>query len=114
MECALCLGVLASRHRVGSGRTAALRSALAQPAGFADKVSGGFFDTETRDQELGVLGTRRKPFQDSPTPAGNSVAAIGLLRLYAYTGDRAFKDLAEQALELLAGVGARYGLFAGT
>ena len=33
---------------------------------------------------LGVLGTRRKPFQDSPTPAGNSVAAIALLRLHGY------------------------------
>ena len=41
---------------------------------------------------LGVLGTRRKPFQDSPTPAGNSVAAIALLRLHAYTNDQGYYD----------------------
>nr|MBA3915871.1 thioredoxin domain-containing protein [Terriglobales bacterium] len=81
---------------------------------FADKTSGGFFDTESRGNELGVLGTRRKPFQDSPTPAGNSMAIIALMRLYTYTGDRSFKDLAEQTLELIAAVAGRYGLFAGT
>ena len=36
---------------------------------------------------LGILGTRRKPFQDSPTPAGNSAAAIALLRLHGYADD---------------------------
>ena len=63
---------------------------------------------------LGVLGTRRKPFQDSPTPAGNSVAAIALLRLHAYTNDQAYYDKAEQTMEVLAGVAGRYGLFAAT
>src|SRR5437016_5707771 len=56
---------------------------------FFDSVSGGFFDTEIAANgnggSLGVLGTRRKPFQDSPTPAGNPVAAIALLRMHAYT-----------------------------
>jgi uncharacterized protein YyaL (SSP411 family) len=80
----------------------------------ADKTSGGFFDTAATGKELGVLATRRKPFQDSPTPAGNSMAAIALLRLYAYTGDRAFKDISEGTLSLLAAVAGRYGLFAGT
>ena len=46
---------------------------------FFDKTSGGFFDTaavEVGAAPLGVLSARRKPFQDSPTPAGNSTAAI--------------------------------------
>src|SRR5579884_1837574 len=44
---------------------------------FFDPTAGGFFDTDANSPEaLGVLGTRRKPFQDSPTPAGNSAAAI--------------------------------------
>ena len=57
---------------------------------FFDPVSGGFFDTAAGGPEkaLGVLGTRRKPFQDSPTPAGNSVAAIALLRLHAFTNQQ--------------------------
>src|SRR6202050_74345 len=50
--------------------------------GFFDPVGGGFFDTRvaadkdssataSEKKALGILGTRRKPFQDSPTPAGN-------------------------------------------
>src|SRR5262249_42496305 len=48
---------------------------------FYDAVSGGFLDSPPGAQSLGVLSTPRKPFQDSPTPAGNPMAAIALLRL---------------------------------
>jgi uncharacterized protein len=83
---------------------------------FFDGVSGGFFDTETRAEEktLGVLGTRRKPFQDSPTPAGNPVAAIALFRLYAYTNEGSYREKGEQTLEVPAGVAGQYGLFVAT
>jgi uncharacterized protein len=82
---------------------------------FFDSVSGGFFDTVSfGEKSLGVLGTRRKPFQDSPTPAGNSVAAIALLRLHSYTDEPGYRDKAEQTIELLAGVAGQYGLFAAT
>ena len=84
---------------------------------FFDPVSGGFFDTGTLSSDpkvFGVLGTRRKPFQDSPTPAGNSVAAIALLRLYAYTNEAGLRDKAEQTMELIAGLAGQYGLFAAT
>ena len=83
-------------------------------ARFFDTVGGGFFDSETPVAALGVLGTRRKPFQDSPTPAGNSAAAIVLCRLHAYTHDVSYRDKAEATLELLAAVAGRYGIFAGT
>src|SRR5450432_2734091 len=71
---------------------------------FFDPVAGGFFDTAANGtvKALGVLGTRRKPFQDSPTPAGNSVAAIALLRLYALTNQQSYREKAEQTLELPA------------
>jgi uncharacterized protein YyaL (SSP411 family) len=81
---------------------------------FFDPVDGGFFDTANSENNLGVLGTRRKPFQDSPTPAGNSVAAIALLRLHAYTNDDSYRDKAEQTIEVLAGVADKYGIFAST
>jgi uncharacterized protein YyaL (SSP411 family) len=81
----------------------------------SDGKGGGFFDTEKNEgQALGVLNTRRKPFQDSPTPAGNSMAAIALLRLYAYTGEKEYREKAEQTLGLLAGMAGQYGLFAAT
>jgi uncharacterized protein YyaL (SSP411 family) len=83
---------------------------------FFDGASGGFFDTAAKPDQpaLGVLGTRRKPFQDSPTPAGNPAAAIALLRLHAYTGEERYRDCATQTLELIAGLAGQYGLFAAT
>jgi len=82
---------------------------------FHDDSAGGFFDMEKNaGGNLGVLGARRKPFQDSPTPAGNPSAAIALLRLYGYTGQVAYREKAERTLKIFAGVAEQYGIFAGT
>jgi uncharacterized protein YyaL (SSP411 family) len=104
----------------------------AMVTGFFDSVAGGFFDTRSAvaDREadeksaLGILGTRRKPFQDSPTPAGNSAAAIALLRLDGYVTDgspqgkssngESYREKAEQTLEVYAGVAGQHGIFAAT
>jgi len=90
----------------------------AMVAGFFDPVDGGFFDTRgaasDKQNALGILGTRRKPFQDSPTPAGNSAAAIALLRLHGYASDESYRDKAEQTLELYAGIAGQHGIFAAT
>jgi uncharacterized protein YyaL (SSP411 family) len=95
-------------------------------AGFFDPSAGGFFDVAEaskpdrsgtageRSQPLGILGTRRKPFQDSPTPAGNSAAAIALLRLHGYTNDASYRQKAERTLGVYAGVAAQHGIFAAT
>jgi uncharacterized protein YyaL (SSP411 family) len=85
-------------------------------AKFFDAVSGGFFDAEppADGKSLGVLSTRRKPLQDSPTPAGNPMAAIALLRLHHYTGEAAYREKAEQTLEAFAGVAEQFGIFAAT
>jgi uncharacterized protein YyaL (SSP411 family) len=81
---------------------------------FYDPVSGGFFDAQKKSNALGVLSTGRKPFQDSPTPAGNSMAVIALLRMHGYTDEPSYREKAEQTLELLAGAAGQYGLFAAT
>ncbi len=85
-------------------------------AKFFDPVSGGFFDAEPAadGKSLGVLATRRKPLQDSPTPAGNPMAAIALMRLHHYTGDAGYRDKAEQTLETFAGVAGQFGIFVAT
>ncbi|MFZ0311175.1 MAG: thioredoxin domain-containing protein [Candidatus Korobacteraceae bacterium] len=86
-------------------------------ARFADPKSGGFFDTEASLEEklqLGVLSTRRKPFQDAPTPAGNPSAAIALLRLHAYTNDAKYREAAELTLAVFAGAAEQFGIYAGT
>jgi uncharacterized protein YyaL (SSP411 family) len=79
---------------------------------FYDSVGAGFFDTPPSEDTLGVLGSRRKPFQDSPTPAANSVAAIALLRLHSYTNEEGYRDKAEDTLELLTNTAEQYGIFA--
>jgi uncharacterized protein YyaL (SSP411 family) len=83
---------------------------------FYDATSGGFFDSEpgAEGASLGVLATRRKPLQDSPTPAGNPMAAIALVRMHHYTGDASYHDKAEQTLETFAGVAEQFGIFAAT
>jgi uncharacterized protein len=85
-------------------------------ARFYDATSGGFFDSEPAAEgaSLGVLATRRKPLQDSPTPAGNPMAAIALIRLHHYSGEAGYRDKAEQTLEAFAGVAEQFGIFAAT
>ena len=83
---------------------------------FGDESGGGFFDTSRRalHGNLGALGARRKPLQDSPTPAGNPAAAIALLRLYGYSGEARHREIAESTLKAFAGVAAHFGIFAAT
>jgi hypothetical protein len=85
-------------------------------ARFYDATSGGLFDSEpvSESESLGVLATRRKPLQDSPTPAGNPMAAIALLRLHHFTSDAGYHDKAELTLEAFAGVAEQFGIFAAT
>ena len=79
---------------------------------FYDNEAGGFFDAP--ESPIAALSARRKPFQDSPTPAGNSAAAIALLRLHAYTNEDSYRDKAEKTLRVFAGVAEQFGMFAAT
>lgn len=82
---------------------------------FYDAAGGGFFDTETsKGEALGALSARRKPLQDTPTPAGNPSAAAALLRLEALSGHVDFREKAEDTLEHFGGVVEHFGLYAGT
>ena len=85
-------------------------------AKFFDATSGGFFDSEPAadGKSLGVLATRRKPLQDSPTPAGNPMAVIALMRMHHYTLDEDYRDKAEQTLETFGGIAEQFGIFAAT
>ncbi len=82
---------------------------------FYDEEKGGFFDTEPAAEgevRLGALGARRKPLQDAPTPAGNSVAAALLLRLAVLVSDSGLREKAQRTLECFAGVVEHFGLYA--
>jgi hypothetical protein len=83
---------------------------------FYDRTSLGFFDAEQTDaaSTLGALQARRKPLQDSPTPAGDPAAAWLLLRVHDLTGDVGLREMAEDTLESFAGIVEHFGLYAGT
>ena len=81
---------------------------------FYDATGGGFFDTATDPDAIGALTARRKPLQDTPTPAGNPTAAAALLRLEALNGDATLREVAEDTLEAFAGIVEHFGLYAGS
>jgi uncharacterized protein len=81
---------------------------------YSDNEDGGFFDRASDAAPLGGFDVRRKPIQDSPTPAGNSVAIMVLDRLYEYTGKKEYREQAHIALEAFSGIVSRYGMFAAT
>jgi len=81
---------------------------------YGDKEAGGFFDRACDAPTMGGLEVRRKPFQDSPTPSANSVAAMALTRMHSYTDDPKYYEWATNTLEAFAAVAPQYGLFAAT
>jgi hypothetical protein len=84
--------------------------------GFYDEEAGGFFDVDraVHTDRNGALETTRKPFQDSPTPAGNPAAVLALLRLHALNDDDSLRERAEATLKLFAGAAEQFGIYAGT
>jgi len=81
---------------------------------YGDAEGGGFFDRASDAPPMGGLDVRRKPFQDSPTPGTNSVAAMALTRLHHYTGEQKYYDWAKKTLEAFAGIAPQFGMFAAT
>jgi len=94
---------------------AALDLADRMIADFYDIEEGGFLDSRNEgDDLLGVLKAKRKPLQDSPTPAGNPAAAAALLRLASLSGRGDMGEKAKKTLDVFAGVAGRFGFYAST
>ncbi|MGD0729725.1 MAG: thioredoxin domain-containing protein [Terracidiphilus sp.] len=96
---------------------AAVKLADAMIAHFYDRTGGAFFDAaavEDGATPLGALMARRKPLQDTPTPAGNPTAAAALVRLEALSGRAEFGEVAEDTLGCFAGIVEHFGLYAGS
>jgi len=106
---------------LSTGKIAYYRSAMTLASAmidrFFDRTAGAFVDTAldlADSARLGALTARRKPLQDSPTPAGNPTAASALLRLEALSGKQEFREIAEDALASFAGIVEHFGLYAGS
>ena len=71
-----------------------------------DTASGGFFDAPERPNEPGRLARRERPIED------NAVAADGLLRLAALTGESEWRELALRTLRSFVAEYRQWGQFA--
>ena len=74
---------------------------------FEDREAGGFFSTPVGDSNL-IL--RIKDDYDGAEPSGNSMAALGLLRLAHMTGSDEFRKSAERTLAAFSGRLASIGM----
>jgi uncharacterized protein YyaL (SSP411 family) len=95
----------------------AVQLADAMIARFYDRTAGAFYDSAAPADgavPLGALTARRKPLQDSPTPAGNPTAAAALVRLEALSGNLQYREIAEDTLDCFAGIVEHFGLYAGS
>jgi uncharacterized protein YyaL (SSP411 family) len=72
---------------------------------FWDADRGGVFTTGTDAEQL---LTRNKDLMDNATPGANSLAAVGLLRLAALTGERRYRHQADQILMLAGPIATRH------
>jgi uncharacterized protein YyaL (SSP411 family) len=68
---------------------------------FWDVANGGLSTTADDGEALIV---RQKDLMDNATPSANSLAATGLLRLAALTGEARYRHQAEQVLQLVGGI----------
>jgi uncharacterized protein YyaL (SSP411 family) len=96
---------------------AGVQLADAMIARFYDHAAGAFYDTATPEKgtaPLGALIARRKPLQDSPTPAGNPTTSGALIRLEALSGRAQYREIAEDTLGSFAGIVEHFGLYAGS
>jgi len=95
---------------------AAVRLADAMIARFHDPVAEVFRDSAAVGEgvaELGALRARRNPVQDTPTPAGNPMAAAALLRLEMLSGRTDYGRIAESTMRSFSAVVGQLGLYAG-
>ncbi len=109
----LCHGLLRLYEATGFPRwLTAARGLADQMIGlFADPIGGGFFYAGSDGE---ALLARTRELEDHPTPAGNSQAALVLLRLADLTGEGAFAEHAIGALRMVRGEMARFPQAFGT
>jgi uncharacterized protein YyaL (SSP411 family) len=74
---------------------------------FWDDANGGLF---TAGHDAPALVARPKDLMDNALPGANSLAAVGLLRLGALTGETRYDEAARSILALLGGLSGKHPL----
>jgi len=84
---------------------AAIKTAEVLIEKFSDDDNGGFFTT---GNDTPALISRPKEIMDNAVPSANSLAALGLLRLGALTGETKYLDAAEKTINLLGSIASEH------
>jgi uncharacterized protein YyaL (SSP411 family) len=103
------LMALLDAHETGLLKRAlglAVRTATTLRDRLEDAEHGGFFDAPEKTGEPGRLSRRERPIEE------NALAAEGLLRLAALTGENEWRELALRALRSFVGEYRQWGQFA--
>ncbi|HEV8536969.1 MAG TPA: DUF255 domain-containing protein [Candidatus Limnocylindria bacterium] len=103
------LAALLDAHETGLLKRAlglAVRTATTLRDRLEDSEHGGFFDAPDESGKPGRLSSRERPIEE------NALAAEGLLRLAALTGEPAWRELALRALRSFVGEYRRWGQLA--
>jgi uncharacterized protein YyaL (SSP411 family) len=77
---------------------------------YRDEAGGGLFDTVPSRPGEGLLPTRVKPIQDTPTPSPNGVAGVVCVRLHGLTGNSRWQERAGDLVSAFAGRAAALGV----
>jgi uncharacterized protein len=80
---------------------------------YLDPEHGGLFDTSAASGE-GLLPTRARPVQDTPTPSPNGVAALAAARLAELTQDPRWAQRRDALVRVFAGAAPELGVFGAT
>jgi len=80
---------------------------------YLDPEHGGLFDTSGAGGE-GLLPTRARPVQDTPTPSPNGVAALAAARLAELTQAPRWAERRDALVRVFAGVAPELGVFGAT
>lgn len=82
---------------------------------FRDPQTGALRDRPLDESgDVATLDRAYYPIADAPSPSGNGAAALGLLRLHAYTSEPQVREDAQSILSAFAGSAAQLGSSAAT
>jgi uncharacterized protein YyaL (SSP411 family) len=86
---------------------------IAEARGAADALLARFWDDEhggvfTTGHDAQALIARPKDLMDNATPGANGLAAVGLLRLAALTGDDRYRERGEAVVRLLGAMAVQH------
>jgi hypothetical protein len=112
----VALAALAAHEATGEQRWLEWSEALLDRVWreYLDPAQGGLWDTSTGAAGEGLLPTRARPVQDTPTPSPNGVAALCAARLAELTQAPRWRERRDGLVRAFASAAPELGIFGAT